>query len=615
MSPIFPGRASCALLLCLAGPVALVRGQQAIPIPPGPNVIAGRVLDMSSDAPVAGAAVTLTFYPVDEQKAREEGISLPTRNVLTTADGTFVARSLPEGRYSLAVTAFGYQRSDYLRSQIDVKDAAKPATITLRVWKHGSISGRITDEHGEPVVGVPVYAHRRLSIGGVISLERAYVDASSDDRGIYRIPSLPPGSYVVGVMPSAITIPASLGATIDSVAANRTAAFNLRSQLGYASSVDSGAGLRQGDWVFQRPGPPPVLAPDGRVLTYSTTLFPGTSNAADATLVRLQSGESRSGIDIPLRFQPGMRVSGIVTGAGGPVPNLAVRLAPPDIATASMLEALGEARAITGADGRFTFLGVSPGRYLLKAAQVSGDRRTPDSFSTWAEQPLAVGDTDIKDLAVTMRGGTEVRGRVEFRGTPPETSERIFLMLRPIAAESWNTLGAEIRSDGTFTTGSDPPGRYEIYASSASGWRNIEVSHHGKILGDFIVELGTGGISDLVVTMSRTPCRLSGAVTGGQGSPDADAVIIVFPADTSLWREGIFQSRRVQRTYATNQGAFSMNALTPGEYYAAAVNARVATEWQDAAFFERLIPGAVKVALGDGDDKTVALRTFTPRAR
>ena len=608
-------RAGCALLLCVAGTAALVRGQQPIPIPTGPNAIAGRVVDLSSDTPVAGAAVTLTFQTMDAQQARNEGVSLPSRNVLTTADGVFVVRALPAGRYSLAVTAFGYQRSDYPPSLIDVKDGTKPATITLRVWKYGAISGRITDERGEAVVGVPVYAHRRVSIGGVLALDREYVDAMTDDRGVYRIPSLPPGSYVVGVMPSPITLPANLGATIDSVAADRTAAFNLRSRLRAASVVNSGEGLRQGDWVFQRPGPPPVLGPDGRVLTYSTTLFPGTSSAAEATLVRLQSGESRGGIDIPLRFQPGMRVSGIVNGATGPVPNLPVRLAPPDVVTSPQLELLGESASITDSAGRFAFLAVSPGRYVLKAALFSGEMRSPGAVSTWAEQQVTVGEADITDLAVTLRGGTEARGRVEFRGTPPEASERIFLSLRPVAATSWSTLGAEVRADGTFTTGSDPPGRYELYASSVSGWRNIGVSQRGTILGDFIVELGPGGISDLVVTMSRTPCRLSGAVTGAQGSPDTDAVIIVFPADTTLWREGIFQSRRVQRAYATNEGAFNMNALTPGEYYAAAVNSRLALEWQDAAFLERLIPGAVKVTLGDGEDKTVALRSFTPRSR
>lgn len=357
-----------------------------------------------------------------------------------------------------------------------------------------------------------------------------------------------------------------------------------------------------------------MLAPDGHVLAYSTTLYPGTSNAADATVVRVQSGESRSGIDIPVRFQKGMRVSGIVTDATGPVPNLVVRLGPPDVVT-SQLEWLGESRAITDAAGRFTFLGVSPGRYLLKTAHFTGTRGTPNAASTWAEQQLTVGDADPAELAVKLQGGTEARGRVEFRGTPPEASERIYLMLRPVAAMSWNTLGAEVRPDGTFTTGSDPPGRYELYASSASGWRNIEVSQRGRIAGDFIVELGAGGISDLVVTLSKTPIRLSGAVTDGQGSPDADAAIIVFPADTTLWREGIFHSRRVQRVNPTPEGSFSVTALTPGDYYLAAVNAGLTMEWKDSVFLEHLIPGAIRVTLHEGDDKTVAVRTFTPRAR
>lgn len=607
----------CALVLCLVAAVSLLYGQQVLPLPPGPNLVAGRVLDMSSNAPIPAAAVTLTSINANAVQARLEGIVAPlsVRNVLTSADGSFVFREVQAGRYSLAVTAFGYEHNDYPQTLIDVQDGAKPATMTVRVWKHAAISGRVTDERGEPVVGLSVYAFRRLSIGGSITLRREYVDAATDDRGVYRIASLRPGSYVVGVMPWTLTMPANLAATVDAVASNRTAAFNLSSQLGGASIVRSGEGLRQGDLVFQRAGPPPVLTPDGRVLTYWRTLFPGTASAAEATLVRLASGESRGGVDIPVRFQPGWRVSGQVTGPNGPLTNVAVRLVAPDVAESSSLESLGESTAITDGNGRFTFLGIAPGTYSVKAALYKGTSTgQPDTTALWAEQLLTVGDTSVEGVEVTLRGGAGAQGRVEFRGTPPDASERMFISLRPIAAESWMSLRGEVRPDGTFTTGASFPGRYELYGGSA-GWHVTEVTQRGKTLGDYIIELGPDGTSDLVVTLSKASRRVSGTVSDAQGLPDLDANILVFPADTVLWREGIFHSRRVRLAPVSAAGAFEFIGLARGEYYVVAVNARLASEWQDPGFLERVIPGAIKISVADGDDKTAALRTFTPRAR
>ena len=55
--------------------------------------------------------------------------------------------------------------------------------------------------------------------------------------------------------------------------------------------------------------------------------------------------------------------------------------------------------------------------------------------------------------------------------------------------------------------------------------------------------------------------------------------------------------------------------LAPGDYYVTAVSARQTPGWQDPQFLERLIPGAVKVTVGDGEEKTVALKIFIPRGR
>ena len=69
------------------------------------------------------------------------------------------------------------------------------------------------------------------------------------------------------------------------------------------------------------------------------------------------------------------------------------------------------------------------------------------------------------------------------------------------------------------------------------------------------------------------------------------SMVVVFPADTTVWRQGIFQSRRVGHVLASSTGAFDMAFLAPGDYYLTAVSARHALEWDDPVFLAGLCGG------------------------
>jgi hypothetical protein len=131
-----------------------------------------------------------------------------------------------------------------------------------------------------------------------------------------------------------------------------------------------------------------------------------------------------------------------------------------------------------------------------------------------------------------------------------------------------------------------------------------------------VIELGSTEVSGLVLTFGQTTNRVSGRVTGGNGAPDPDAAVIVFPADSNAWREGIFSSRRTRKVHATSAGSYDIATLAPGDYYLAAVSTRLALNWRgEPEFLERLIAGATRVTLGAQDEKTVPLRTITPSGR
>jgi hypothetical protein len=81
----------------------------------------------------------------------------------------------------------------------------KDATVML--CRPGSLSGTVSNERGEPVIGVYVRAllatrvagHDRYAVGPLVM---------TDDRGIYRIGQLMPGRYVVMVPSAQASAPA-----------------------------------------------------------------------------------------------------------------------------------------------------------------------------------------------------------------------------------------------------------------------------------------------------------------------------------------------------------------------------------------------------------------------
>ena len=598
-------------------------------IPKGSNLLFGRVLDAGTDAAVSGAVVNLVgFFDASGRAltAVPQSLSAPDastpRSVMTNGDGYFVFRDLPAGKYAIASQAFGYIVESYPLQIVEVADGDKPTSASLRLSKCASVSGRVFDEQGDPLAGIAVFALRRVLIGGRTVLRETTAEALTDDRGIYRLANLAPGSYVVGVLWTPETIPASLAREIDATATEPGALT-----FAFGGRFTTGEGLRVGDAVLQRPGPAPILSPAGKVLSYATTFFPGTQAPAEATVVTLGSGEERPAVDLPLRLQPMVRVSGAVTGPDGPMKRLEVRLVLPNSAYPTDGEPVGASTAITDSNGAFTFLAVPPGHYELQAwSYASFGTFEPNTTPppAWAVQDVTVGEADIAGLAVAMKPGIRVRGRVELKSSQGSATRDLqsSVHLQPLGAEQWRPSLGRSAADGTFETGGDPPGRYQINASPTpqnaapnARWTLLGITRGGKPIADSILDLDAE-VSDVVITFSDRANRVSGSVVDANGAPGVHSDVIVFPADTELWREGIFpNSWRVRKVHATSNATFDVSNLQPGQYYMAAVSSRLTGEWQDPRFLERLVAAATRITVGDGEERTVALKTITPGDR
>ena len=288
----------------------------------------------------------------------------PTLNVMTTAEGYFVFRNLPPGRFTAATRAHGYVISDFPPTVVEIRDDRKPTEVQLRVWKHATIGGRVVDERGEPVAGIPVSALTRVASGGRMLLRRV-ATGLTDDRGVYRISQLAPGDYTAAVLSTTTTLPADVAAALDPSAANRTTFAAMRFELiqsGFLRTYgcpecisNSHEGHLVGGFVLQRPGVPLPPAPDGRPLGFANTFYPGTSRAQEATLVPLGSGESRTDVDVALRLRPTVTVAGVLTGPEGPMKHVALTLSSPGT-DLNDFDAAGVATAITDSRAHLHFL-------------------------------------------------------------------------------------------------------------------------------------------------------------------------------------------------------------------------------------------------------------------
>jgi predicted amino acid-binding ACT domain protein len=149
--------------------------------------------------------------------------------------------------------------------------------------------------------------------------------------------------------------------------------------------------------------------------------YPASKFAGSATLIRVGSGEERSGVDFQLAPVPTSRVSGIVMGPEGPVAKIGLSLVATGFDDLTRESEFETATSVSDADGTFTFLAVPSGQYIIRA--LTSPRPAPEPppasgpappplVSTdptwWTATPVSVGVSDTTGVAVAAAIGADV---------------------------------------------------------------------------------------------------------------------------------------------------------------------------------------------------------------
>jgi hypothetical protein len=602
----------------------------------GTGLIFGQAVDAGSTRPVGGALITLTLSGATPIRA------------LADSQGRFAFLDLPKGRFNISASKAGYVDGAYGRTRpggptlsLDLSDGEKVGGASVSLWKYAAIAGTVVDEQGEPVVNAPVRVLKHAVVGGQWKYQNGPQD-TTDDRGAYRIGLLEPGEYIVAVPMSQndgsiqfITGPDALR-DVMAVAQVRVAA---------TAGAAAGGG---GNMTFVNgvgDGPSAGLGEDGRPLAYPTQFYPAVTSSARAAAIAVGSGEERTGIDFQLKPVRTVKISGMAVGPDGPMGGLQLTLAPAE--ATDLVTAIETMTALSGEGGAFTFPAVPAGQYILRSTrspramftgpgetsvvQMNGQVMVTRSITTtgggtpplpteptlWTEMTMAVGNSDITDLAVSLRPGLKVSGSVQFDGAAvrPTGDQLPSISVSLEAADSKpgmpSTSRGRVESSGAFSTVGVPPGRYFVRVNGApQGWTFRGATMGGRDVTDTPLDIESGDVNGIMLSFTDRPTQLSGNVTTDSGSPEG-ATVIVFPTDPSAWVGYGSSPRRLRTVRADKSGSYSFQNLPAGEYYASAVPDKMAADWQNPKFLESLTTDATRFRLGDGEKRTLNVKVVS----
>ncbi len=493
-----------------------------------------------------GRVINESGQPVPHATVYVNGsVTLPQRHITFTDDGgNFQINGLDALIYNVGASAPSYvttpREPDSLSSYYRIGDS-----VTISMLKGGVITGTVISATGEPMVQIGVRAILvRDSNGQPPTAPRFPPARPTDDRGVYRIYGLTPGTYLV-----------SAGG----------------GPYGYSTN-----------------------AQDTEAPTYAPS---STRDGAAEIIVR--AGEETTAVDIRYRGEPGHAVSGVVNGPT--VPNSFSSI---NMSLTQIINGLPQNSTFSyqlPARKGFAFYGVADGDYDLSA------QSSLDQSEIVASEPrrITVKGADVTGIELVLKGLASISGHLSLETSPaaecknkrhPLLSETLL-----IARRSEKNTSKDRAFSNLFAQGSpDSSGNFWL-RNLASGQFNLDVRFFAKYwyvrsiareatpvqpvsgrvgVNSRQTDAARSGIdlkfgervSGLTVTLAEGAASLRGAVkiAAGESLPPKLHLHLA-PAE----KENAEDVLRFFITQVAADGAFGINNLPAGRYW---VLARVAAD-------------------------------------
>jgi hypothetical protein len=518
--------------------------------------------------------------------------------------------------------AYGQRSAGSTGQAIVLAEGEWKADLAVPLWPLSSIEGRVTTGDGSPVVDASVVAFRQDVLYG----HRRYFQgpaARSDDRGIYRIENLYPGDYILAV------VSAQLSSPLENAA---------RALKGIPSTrVGSARALFLSNTL-------PLVLSTGGATVYPTTYHPSSRTAEGAMPINVATGGEWNGVDIRMTPVKAFRIEGRVQSPTTAPLGVTVRLVRASDRDLGLNLPIALAR--TDPEGRFTFLGVPSGDFVIEVVpQVTALRapgpassfRPPDALmpmdlmgitetvlrdveppltvstveaqrreELWARQVVSVADTDLTEVVVSVNRTVRVSGVVEVEESKPvdvDTTKsivsRIGLTLRAEPAnarvEDLGVATASVdRSSGKFVLVGLIPGKY-VFRVGSRLVKSVEL--RGQDFSDRPMEVAASDLDGIVLRVTERVAGIEGKVLTNSKAAADDGMVLCFPVSEDQWTNYGISPRGIKTGRLSTSGSFRISGLPAGEYYVIALPLNELRNWQDPAYLREAARVATRVRL------------------
>ena len=517
--------------------------------------ISGVVLKLADGAPLKGATVRL-----ENGEDREHIIATKT-----PADGHFLLRNVPAGRYKLIVSRNGYVETEYGQRRPNDAGAALAlspgqikADITFKLIPSAVIAGRVFNDEGEPVPNASVTASREYYHEGRRTLA-TFTQGMTDDLGAFRLFGLPPGRYFVSAMER----------QWGNVVGDKE------------FSGESGqAGGEQG---------------------YAKTYYPGTPDISRAEAINVKEGDEIPGMDIALKQVMVRRIRGRVLNqlTHKPGQDSEVFLVP---RTKRQEWDLGGQAQVKKADGSFEISNVVPGPYSLIAYWFD----PTEAKAHLAAQKIDVGESDLEGVLLIVGTGATVQGRVVWDGKASLERDELSITISGVDSTFLPGGTARVESNHQFTLKDLAEGDVRVQVSGASKECYIKQITFGQtIIKDDVISIAKGSNPILEITVSSRGARVQGSVADKDGLPAAGVWVVAVPDEARRTTLRLFKSQTTDQ-----YGKFDLHGLASGEYKFFAWEGVENNAWEDADFLKAFEQRGTKLDVRDEDATNVNLTTI-----
>ncbi|HMD17051.1 MAG TPA: carboxypeptidase regulatory-like domain-containing protein [Terriglobales bacterium] len=542
-----------ALAIFLLSALLLPGAQESAP-PPKASSIAGTVVQEPGSQPLK--KVLVQVIAEDQKQGGNYTAS-------TDADGHFHIENVVPGRYRLFLERTGFVGVNGRGLQSETNVVAVQAgqsleDLLLRMLPTAIISGRVTDEDGDPMPGVRVIAQKKKP--GKTAREGA-ATVATNDLGEYRLSGLFPGQYWIVAMPPP----------------------DFRD---YERRVPSPQGDNPSD-----------ARPDSR---YLTTYYPATYDAMQASAVMLKANDEMP-VNFTLLPARTYRVRGIVTG-----------IPPGQKPVVELVAKAGDsihADNDVGTDGQFELRGIGPGSYVLRATAGT------DSQSLTARQDISVVAADVDAVKLVVQPSFTINGHLRIENGGGDLTQYAANLRQTelpedpgffMSPEFFGTNAPADRS-GNFVWKNVNPGNYivQVYGGDGQGFFLKSVTLGGR---DIATGFMASGPATLELVVSTKGATIEGVVVEKEKDVDNEhavpnATVVAVPEEKFRKLPDRFGNGSTDQ-----HGRFIIRGVAPGSYTLYAWQDLEDGVWRDPDFLKSQEANGTAVKVAEDSHQQVELK-------